>query len=89
MDTFSSLTASEARQNFYSLIKDVSRGLRSYEIRLRGKEPVVIVNKKELDSWLETLDILSSPEELKKLRLAKKEKRLVPHKQALEELGIS
>ena len=78
MDSFSSLTASEARQNFYRVVKDVARGLGSYEIRLRGADSVVIVNRDELESWLETLDILSSPEEAKAVRKAKRERKLIP-----------
>lgn len=75
MDTFSSLTASEARQNFYSLIKDVAKGLRSYEIRLRGSDPVVILNKEELESWLETFEVLSDQKLVRDLKESLKDQK--------------
>ncbi|MBI4057835.1 type II toxin-antitoxin system Phd/YefM family antitoxin [Candidatus Microgenomates bacterium] len=78
MNPTTSLTASEAREKLYSLIKNAAKGLRSYEIKLRGAEPVVLISKNEIDSWLETLDILSNPKEAKAIRSARKEKRLIP-----------
>jgi len=87
--SITSYTASEARDKLYSLIKSASRGLKAYEIKLRGSEPVVLVNKAELESWLETLDILSSPEEIKAIRKAKKERKTLSQQQMLEDLGLS
>jgi prevent-host-death family protein len=88
MNNVISLTASEARGKLYTLIREVAKGLRSYEIKLRGVEPVVIVNRADLESWLETLDILSNPSEAKAVRSAKSEKKLIPHQEALKSLGL-
>ena len=57
-------TASEAREKLYTLIKAASTGLESFEITLRGSNPVIIINKAELESWQETLDILSNKKEI-------------------------
>ena len=84
----SSLTASEARANLYKLIKKASQGLRAFEIKLRGAEPVVLVSKKELENWLETLDILSSTEEVEAIREAKKTRKTRSHGEMLKLLKL-
>jgi prevent-host-death family protein len=89
MNSITPLTASEARENLYTLIKTVSSGLRSYEINLRGANPVVLVSKSELESWLETLDVLSSPEEVRVVNAGRKQKKLISHTDILKKLGLS
>lgn len=84
-----SITTSNARKNLYSLIKEVSKGIKSYEIRLRGNnESVMLINKAELESWQETLDILSSPEERNAVRQGLKEKKTISHKNLLNAIGL-
>lgn len=90
MINLTSYTASEARKNLYQLIKSASKGLKAYEISLRGcANPVVLVNKAELESWQETLDILENPKEVKVIRQAKKEKKLLSHQEMLKSLGLT
>jgi len=55
------IAATKARSNFYSLIKNVSQGLKTFEITLRGQDPVVLINKQDLESLQETAEILSIP----------------------------
>ena len=81
-------TASEARSNLYKLIREASKGLKAFEIRLRGSDPVVLISKEELEGWLETMDILSNPDEAEAIRKAKKEKKTISHKQLLKKLGL-
>lgn len=84
-----SITTSEARKNLYDLIKEVSKGLKTYEIRLRGNsEPVMLVSKAELESWQETLDILSSPTEKRAVQQARKQKKTISHKELLKSIGL-
>ena len=83
-------TVSEARKNLYDLVKSAAKGLKTYEITLRGnKESVVLINKGELEAWQETLDILSSPEEVKAVRTGKKQKRTLSQKEMLKAIGFS
>lgn len=90
MNNITTYSASEARKNLYKLLKNASRGFRAYEIRLRGNlDSVILINKSELESWLETLDILSSPEEIKAIREAKKQKKTISHKDLLWRLDTS
>ena len=81
-------SASDARQNLYSLIKSASIGLKAVEINLRGSDPVLMINKAEAESWLETLDILSSPKEIKAIRSGMANKKLVSFKELKRSLGV-
>jgi PHD/YefM family antitoxin component YafN of YafNO toxin-antitoxin module len=84
----STLTASEAREDFYNIVKKASKGLRAYEIKLRGVSPVILIAKEELEGWLETLDIMSSPEESAAIIEGKKEKNTITHDEMKKLLGI-
>lgn len=84
MNAITTYTASEARENLYSLIRTAAKGIRTFEIKLRGSDPVILLSKADLESWLETLDILSSPDEVKAIRRAKKEKKLFSHTEILK-----
>lgn len=91
MDILSNLktySASEARENLYALIKSAAKGTRAYEIKLRGSDPVIVLSKAELDSWQETLDILSSPDEVAAIRRARKQTKTISHEQLLKKLGL-
>lgn len=88
MNKISTLTASEAREDLYTLIRTASSGLRSYEINLRGADPVVLISKSEIESWLETLDVLSSPEEMKTINESKKDKKILSHADVFKKLGL-
>lgn len=53
------ISASKARNNLYKILDEVKNSLQSYTITLRGEAQAVIINPEELESWEETLDILS------------------------------
>lgn len=88
MLNLTSYTASEAREKLFTLIRSAGRGSNAYEFRLRGSDPVVLINKDELEGWFETFDILSNPDEAKALRKAMKSKKFISHEQVLKELGL-
>lgn len=81
-------TASEARDKLYSLIKEAATGLKAFEIKLRGSDSVILISKDEVDSWLETLDIMSNPEEVKAIEKARREKGSISHEQVMKEFGL-
>lgn len=87
--TQTTFTASEARNNFYDLVRAAGKGLRTYEITLRGAKPVVLMSKEELEGWLETLDVMSNPEEVKAIRIARKQKKNVPLEKLLKDFDLS
>lgn len=80
------LTASEAREDLYNLIRRASMGLTSYEIKLRGEEPVILIAKDELEGWMETLDIMASPDEAGAIEEGRKEKGGISLEKLLGEL---
>ncbi len=53
------LPANEARSNFYHILNEVNSNLRQFTITLRGKQQAVILSAEELQSWQETLEIIS------------------------------
>lgn len=82
-------TVSEARKNLYDLVKSAVKGLETFEIRMRGEEEsVILINKSELEAWQETLDILSSSEEIKAVRKGRSQKKTISHKDMLRAIGI-
>lgn len=83
------LPASTARQNFYKLVRSAAAGLRSYEINLRGAKPVILMSKEELDSWIETFDVMSNPEEVKAIEIARKQKKTISFEKLLKDLNLS
>ena len=83
------ITVSKARENLYDLVKSVSKGIRTYEIKLRGsKDSAILINKSEFEAWQETLDILNSPSEIKTIRKAKQTKKTISHQDLLKALGL-
>lgn len=84
MTDYISYSASDARQNFYDLLRKVGAG-GSYEINLRGHKPVILVSKEEVEGLLETLDIMSSPEEVRAIEAGKREKGGIPLEKLLKE----
>ena len=84
----STITASEARDDLYNIIRKASRGLRAFEIKLRGASPVVLISKEELEGWLETLDIMASPEEVEALDEARNEKTTISLEDVLKKMKI-
>ena len=82
------VTASDARADLYNLIRETSKGLRSFEITLRDSDPVMLISKSELESWMETLDILNSPQEINSIRSSKKHKKFTSHADLKKSLGF-
>jgi len=80
--------ASDARQNLYTLIKTVANGLEPIEINLRNTQPVIMMSKADYDGWLETLDIMMSPSEIKTIRAGQKNKKLYTPDQMKKILSI-
>ena len=73
MDTKTTISSTEARQNFAKVIDDVGNiGLR-YTLTVNGKPKVVMVSAEEYDSWMETIEILSDPILMKEIKKAEKQ----------------
>ena len=64
---------SEARAELPEIIGRVQKFHNHYFITRRGKVAAVIMSAEELESWGETLDILSNKAEMRALRRAEKQ----------------
>ena len=80
--------ASEARKNWYNLIITAASGLRAIEINLRNVEPVVMLSKAEYESWLETLEVMMSPSEIKAVRRGREKRKILSHEEMRKTLGL-
>lgn len=89
LNTYTTYTASEARDNLYDLVRSAGKGLRSYEITLRGAKPVILMSREELDNWMETFDVMSNPEEVRAIKAGKKSKKSIPLEKLLKEPDLS
>ena len=73
MNTKTTLSATEARRDFFNILDKVGKTNVPFTITINGVPKVVIMNAEEFDSWQETLDIMSNPETVKNIEEAKKE----------------
>lgn len=82
-------TASEARSHFYSLLKDASMGVVTYEITNKFGDAAVLLSKDEYDSWRETLDILNDHQETTDILRARNEQTTYSHADVLKQLKLN
>lgn len=66
---------SEAKAKFSEIVKDVSETEELITVSKGGVPKIVMMSVDEYESLMETLDILSDPETMKKLRQAERELR--------------
>jgi antitoxin YefM len=67
-----SLTATEARQHFFGLLKKAARGHRVFRITHHDGD-AVLLSQEEYESLLETLELLSTPGMARSIRRARRE----------------
>ncbi len=68
----STITATEARQRFFGLLKGAARGHRVYRIT-HSDGDAVLLSHEEYDSLVETLELLSTPGMARSIRKARRE----------------
>lgn len=66
------LTATEARKELFTLLKQSIRGHQQFRIAYKGGD-VVLLSQEDYESLLETLELLSTPGLLKSIRQARRE----------------
>lgn len=69
------LTVSDARANLYDMMEQVRKYLKRFIITHRGKPQAVLLPVEDLESWEETLDILSNKKLMADLRKAEKDRK--------------
>lgn len=73
MNIKTTLSATEARQDFFNILDKVGKTNVPFTITINGVPKVVIMNAEEFDSWQETLEIMSNPDLVKGIEESKKE----------------
>ncbi len=86
------ISASNARNNFYTLLDEVSNKSRRFVITLRGGAKAVLMSPEEVEAWEETMEIMSNKKLVMDIRKSEEERRAgkgIPEERLLAELGIS
>jgi len=86
------ISASQARSNFYTIIDEVSNKLRRFTITRRGQAKVVLMSPDEVEAWDETMEIMSDKKLTKDIQEGLediKKGRTISHEKLLKELGIT
>ncbi|MCX6706285.1 MAG: type II toxin-antitoxin system Phd/YefM family antitoxin [Candidatus Woesebacteria bacterium] len=81
------LPANEARSNFYQILEEAGQNLRLFTITHRGKPPVVIMAAEELESWRETLEIMTNKKLMAGIAKALSSSKVYTQKEANKLIG--
>lgn len=69
------LTASDARSNLYEILGQVKKNLRRFVITHHGIPQAVVISIEDLESWEETLEILSNKKLMRDIHQAQKDRK--------------
>lgn len=86
------LSASKARSNFYTILDEVSQKLKRFVITRRGSVQAVVMHPEEVEAWEETMEVMANKRLVRDIKIAEKERRAgkgTTEKELLRELGIS
>lgn len=67
------ISTRKLRQSLAAVMKDVTTHFDRYIILKRGEPEAVLMSIEDYEGWLETLEIMSSPNALEDIRIAKEE----------------
>lgn len=81
------ISATAARKQFYKLLRRASKPGARITITLEGADPVVLMAKEEVESWIETLEVLSDPQLVKDIAAAKRSNDFISWEDMKKELG--
>lgn len=81
------MTATEARQNFFALLKTAQKPGMTVMVTHEGHPAVVVMSYEEFEGWQETFDIMRDPVLTKDLEKAlKKKEKGIPWEKVEKEL---
>jgi len=86
------ISASKARSNFYTLLDEVANKLKRFTITRRGEAQVVLMHPDEVASWEETMEVVSDKKLVTKILKSESERKTgktISEKKLFKELGIS
>lgn len=85
------LSASQARSNFYNILDQVSKKFKRYIVTRRGAAKAVIMPSEEVEGWEETMEIIANKKLVKDILKSEQDRRLgkaITEKKLLKELDI-
>lgn len=85
------LTASQTRANIYNILDQVKNNLAQFIISHKGVPTAALIPLEELESWQETLEIMSDQKLMKQIKQGEKDIKLgktIPMDKVIKELGL-
>ena len=85
------IPASEARSNFYDLLDEVSTTSKRFIITKRGRAQAIVLSLEEVESWEETLEIMSNKKLVRDIKEGLsdlKRGRVTPLEDVIKELKL-
>lgn len=67
------LTATQARKDLFKMMEEIAKKQNRVTITIDGKPKVVIMSYEEFEGWQETLEIMSDPQAMNRIRKAEQE----------------
>lgn len=86
------ISASQARNNFHTIIDEVNTKLKRVTITRRGEAQVVLMHPDEVASWEETMEILADKKlvgQILKSELERKNGKGISEEELLHQLKVS
>ena len=84
-------TASQTRANIYNMLDQVKDNLAQFVISHKGIPTAALIPLEELESWQETLEIMSDQKLMKQIKQGEKDIKLgktIPMDKVIKELGL-
>lgn len=88
----STISASQARNNFYTVLEEVSKKSKRFVITLRGTAQAVVISPEEVEGWEETMEIMANKKLVKDIARGLedfKKGKVITQEQLLKKLKIS
>lgn len=85
------LTASQARSNIYSLLDQVRDNLSQFYITHKGLPVAALIPIEELESWQETIEIMSDKKLMKDIKTSMqeiKQGKTIPLNKVIKQLNL-
>lgn len=85
------VSATQARKEFFKLMKFAGTPGASVIITLEDNPPVVMMSQSEFEGWMETMEIMSDPELMKDIKEGMKEMKAgkgIPLEEVMRKLHL-
>jgi len=73
MDTKTTISATEARNNFFKIIENIDKTGANYTLTVNGVPKVTMLTSDEVEGWKETIEIMSDRKLMRDIKEGEKE----------------